>query len=41
MWLQWNDPNGCYTDGLAAMDDVDPMTVAEAWACLATTLDDA
>jgi len=40
-WLQWNDPNGCYTDDLAATEGFAPMTTADAWAHLANVLADA
>jgi hypothetical protein len=40
-WLQWCDPNGCYTDELAAAEDFDPITLAEAWDHLASTLEGA
>lgn len=30
-WLQWNDRNGCYLDALAIAEDLDPVTLDEAW----------
>lgn len=29
-WLQDNDPNGCYTDELAAVEDLKPLTLEQA-----------
>lgn len=33
-WLQWNDPNACYTDLLSAQENLDPLTEEEAWELL-------
>ena len=40
-WLQWNDPNGCYMDDLAAAEGFAPMSIADAWTHVAGTLEDA
>ena len=37
-WLQWNDPNGAYTDERAKIEDFEPMTDNEAWQMLDETL---
>jgi hypothetical protein len=33
-WLQWNDPNGSYTDELADIEGFDPMDLPTAWDAL-------
>lgn len=30
-WLAWNDPNGTYADADCAAEDLDPLTLEEAW----------
>lgn len=39
-WLQWNDPNGSYTDALVAHEDYDPLTKEEAVAILLAVVKD-
>jgi hypothetical protein len=39
-WLQWNDPNGRYSDEDAKRDDMDPLTVETAWDLIADQLSD-
>lgn len=30
-WLQWNDANGAYTDEETSNEDLEPMTLEQAW----------
>jgi hypothetical protein len=39
-WLEWNDPNGMYSDKDCETEDVDPLTLEESWRLLAHVLDD-
>lgn len=41
VWLQTNDPNGCYTDDLAEGDGFDPLTLDGAWTALSDIVADA
>ena len=29
-WLEWNDPNGCYSDADMEAEGLDPLTLEEA-----------
>lgn len=40
-WLQWNDPNGCHTDALAAVEGFEPYTLDRAWEAVADMVADA
>lgn len=39
VWLQANDPNGCYTAEEAALNGYNPLTVSTAWQLIADALD--
>lgn len=39
-WLQWNDRNGAYTDAETASEDLEPMTLEQAWEALQNTWKD-
>jgi hypothetical protein len=40
-WLEWCDPNGCYTADLAAAEGLHPYTLEEAWEAIEEMVFDA
>jgi hypothetical protein len=39
-WLEWNDPNGSYSDEAGAIEGAPPLTVDAAWELIADQLSD-
>ncbi len=39
-WLQWCDPNGCFTDELGESEGFDPLTLSEAWEAVSAMIAD-
>jgi len=40
-WLQWNDPNGCYSDSQCEIEDIRPLTLESARELVRSQLEDA
>ena len=37
----WNDPNGCYTDELGAVEGFEPIDLLDAWDAIQRVVDEA